>query len=219
MKLIIFDMDGTILNTLDDICNAVNVILKNHNMPTHTVDEVKYYVGNGLYKTLERAVPEGTAKEIVDEMFPEFIEYYKKNSDNCTRPYEKIVDAIKAVRAAGYKTAVASNKRQEAVEELCEKFFADCFNVILGDREGINLKPAPDMVNIALDTLGIDRADSLYIGDSDVDLLTAKNSEIPVIAVTWGFRGEEFLKEHGAEYICKNPADIPDFIKKIEASL
>lgn len=219
MKLVIFDMDGTILNTLDDLAAAVNYALKSNGMPERSVDDVRFFVGNGLYKTLERAVPKGTDKEKLEQIFPDFIEYYKAHANVHTKPYDGIVETIFKLKSQGYMTAVVSNKKQEAVRDLCQAFFKDCFDLALGDKEGIPLKPAPDMVEYVLKTLKVDRSQAVYVGDSDVDLLTAKNSGLACIAVSWGFRGEEFLKEHGAEYICKDPTELLEYIKKIEASL
>jgi len=207
-KLYIFDMDGTILYTLDDITNAVNYVLKKYSFPTRTVEEVRFFVGNGLRKTLERSVPEGISKEIIDKIYPELTAYYKENANKYTRPYDGIVDVIKELRTRGIRTAVVSNKRDEAVKKLCDKYFKDCFDMAMGDQEGIALKPAPDMVNMVIDEIGVSKKECLYIGDSDVDLLTAKNAGIDCVGVAWGFRGREFLEAHGAEKIIERPGEL-----------
>lgn len=208
MKTIIFDMDGTILDTIVDITNAVNYILEKNGMLKRTVDEVKFFVGNGLYKTLERSVPEGTNEEVVKGIYEEMVAYYKAHSDINTKPYDGIIDVIKEIKKKGYKTAVVSNKRHEAVVELCHVFYEGLFDEILGDSEGIAKKPEPDMVNIVLDRLGISSNEAIYIGDSDVDILTAKNSKLKGIFVSWGFRTKEFLIEHGATCIVDAPDEL-----------
>lgn len=201
MKAVIFDMDGTILNTIDDLANAVNYILEKYNMPTKTVDEVRVIVGNGLHRTLELCVAEGTSREFVDSIFDEFAAYYKSHSNINTKPYEGIVEAIRKLKDKGYKLAVVSNKRQEAVEKLCDEFYLGLFDEMFGDQDGMARKPEPDMVWKALDNLGVLKSDAVYIGDSEVDIMTANNSKLKGIYVSWGFRGASLLKESGAEII------------------
>lgn len=207
-ELFIFDMDGTILNTIEDITNAVNYILEKNRFPKRTVDEVKLFVGNGLLKTLQRSVPKGTGQDIVDEMFPEFVEYYKGHSNICTKPYDHIADVIRELKASGKHTAVVSNKRDEAVKNLCDIFFSGCFDMSIGDMEGIPRKPEPDMVYRVIDYFGTPKEKVVYIGDSDVDLKTAENSGVDCIAVSWGFRGRDFLINHGASTIIDNPKQL-----------
>ena len=177
-------------------------------MPTRSVDEVRFFVGNGLRLTLERSMPDNADKDMVSRIFDEFVAYYKSHSNIYTKPYDGIVDEIRKMRDGGYKLAVVSNKRQEAVEELCQVFFKDLFQVIEGDRDGVNRKPAPDMVNHVLTSFGITPDQAVYIGDSDVDIQTAANSHMEGIFVSWGFRGREFLEEHGAGYIIDKPEEL-----------
>lgn len=214
MKTLIFDMDGTILDTIEDITNAVNYILVKYGMPKRSVDEVKFFVGNGLYKTLERSAPSGTSEELLKSIYEEMVSYYKEHSNINTKPYDGIIDAIKTLKALGYKTAVVSNKRHEAVVELCHEFYEGLFDEALGDTENIAKKPAPDMVNIVLDKLGANKNEAVFIGDSDVDIMTAKNSGLVGIFVSWGFRTKEFLIEHGAECIVDTPKEL---VEKITA--
>lgn len=215
MKAVIFDMDGTILNTIDDIAGAVNYILRKYHMPARTVEEVKYFVGNGLRRTLLLSVPKGTPESFVEDIFEEFVSYYKNHSNICTRPYEGIVEAIKTLKEKGYKLAVVSNKRQEAVERLCQIFYKDLFDAIAGDRDGINRKPDPDMVYDVLERIGVRKEDALYIGDSDVDIKTAQNAGLGGIFVSWGFRGGEFLQEQGAEFIADSPEELVKMIVEL----
>lgn len=201
-------MDGTILDTIEDITDAVNFSLHKNGYPERSVDEVKFFVGNGLLRTLELSVPEGTEKQVIDKMFPEFVEYYKNHSDIHTKPYDGVVKVIHSLRDKGKKIAVVSNKRVEAVQELCDIYFNGCFDVALGDQEGIARKPEPDMVNMVIDKYMVKLDKCVYIGDSDVDLMTAKNTGIDCISVTWGFRSKEFLVSKGALKLIDRPEQL-----------
>lgn len=213
-NLAIFDMDGTILSTLDDLCDSTNVILKRHGWPLHTVEEIRFMVGNGLKKLMERACPAGTDDETISKILAEFIEYYNKHCADKTRPYDGIPELLKALREKGVTVAVNTNKIQSAAEELCDLYFKDLFDIIAGNTPDIPVKPAPDgvhkiMKNFAAEK-GLQAADvhAVYIGDSDVDYMTGKNSGIDFIGCDWGFRGEEFLRKQGASVIAKKPADV-----------
>ena len=207
-ELYIFDMDGTILNTIDDIAGAINYVLDIHGYPRHTVDEVKSFVGNGLKRALELSLPDGVAGDVLNQLFTELVAYYNEHSNIMTRPYEGIVEVIHKLREQGKIVAVVSNKRVEAVRDLCDIYFAGCFDMALGDQDGIARKPAPDMTNMVIEHYGILKDKCVYIGDSDVDLMTARNTEIDCIAVTWGFRTREFLVEHGATMIIDRPEEL-----------
>lgn len=207
-ELYIFDMDGTILNTIDDIAGAINYVLDIHGYPRRTVDEVKSFVGNGLKRALELSLPDGVAEDVLNQLFTELVAYYNEHSNIMTRPYEGIVEVIHKLREQGKIVAVVSNKRVEAVRDLCDIYFAGCFDMALGDQDGIARKPAPDMTNMVIEHYGILKDKCVYIGDSDVDLMTARNTEIDCIAVTWGFRTREFLVEHGAEIIIDSPWEL-----------
>lgn len=210
-KLAIFDMDGTILDTLKDIHNSINYCLVKNNLPERTIDEVRSFVGNGLHKLVERAVPENTSPELVEKIFPELLSYYGDHSRDFTGPYEGIKEAISEIKNKGILTAVVSNKADFAVQELASQFFPGLFDMAIGEHEGFSPKPAPDMVNKILNKLGTEASEAVYIGDSDVDLQTAANSQMDCIAVSWGFRTTEFLKEHDAECIINNPSELPKF--------
>lgn len=207
-KLLIFDMDGTILDTLEDLADATNYALSKHNLPGRTIEEVRSFVGNGIKKLIERAVPEGIDDSVIDSVFNTFTSYYKKHCADKTKAYDGICEVIIKARKYGYKTAVVSNKAEFAVLSLCDDYFKGLFDIAAGDKEGIRIKPSPDMVNYVLDMLSIDRKDAVYIGDSDVDVMTAINSDIDLIAVSWGFRGREFLKKHGAEVVIDEPKEL-----------
>ena len=167
-KLAIFDMDGTILHTLDDIQDSINHIFRNHNLPERTYEEVRSFVGSGLRKLVERAVPEGTSAEDTEVLVSEFCAYYADHCAIKTAPYEGVIDAINKLRAAGVKTAVSTNKPQASMEELVELHFKGLFDVALGESPERARKPAPDSVYATLDILGLEKADAVYIGDSDV---------------------------------------------------
>ena len=212
VETVVFDMDGTILNTIDDIAGAVNYILGKYELPLRTVEEVKGFVGNGLKRTLLLSVPEGCSEDFVDSIFDEFAEYYKNHSNIYTQPYDGIVDALKELKRRGYKLAVVSNKRHEAVVKLCDTFYSGLFDEMLGETEGIKRKPAPDMVNLVLDRLKSDKSRSVYVGDSDVDIKTANNSGLNGIYVSWGFRSKEFLISEGAECIVNTPEQLLEIL-------
>ena len=206
----IFDLDGTLLNTLDDLAASVNHALHVHNMPEHSVDEVRQMVGNGVRLLMERAVPGGAANPLFDEAFATFRQHYLEHSLDTTRPYEGIPELLRQLKQRGCLTAVVSNKFDAATKELCRHFFADTSDVAVGEHEaaGVRKKPAPDTVNEALRQLGIGKDGAVYVGDSDVDVMTAKNSRIPCISVLWGFRDKNFLLAHGATTFVSSPAEL-----------
>ncbi len=211
-KLLIFDMDGTILNTLDDLTDTTNYALMQHKLPTHTLEEVRMMVGNGLAVLIEKAVPEGSDQVLKDKVLATYLSYYKEHCADKSRPYEGICEMIQKARDMGYKTAVVSNKTDAAVQSLCEDYFKGLFDASIGDKEGVRRKPYPDGVEAVLEMLKVDKTDAVYIGDSDVDIMTAKNSGLDLIGVSWGFRGRDFLKEHGAQIIIDRAEQIFDFI-------
>jgi phosphoglycolate phosphatase len=211
-KLAIFDMDGTILNTLEDLTDSLNHTLKAFGYPVHSIDNVRRFVGNGIRKLIERALPADSTEERIDEVFAAFMPYYNEHCADKTKPYDGISELILELRNAGCLTAVVSNKADSAVQELCVKYFNGLFDAAAGEKPGINKKPAPDSVNLILDTLKLSANDAVYIGDSEVDIATAKNSLMDAIIVSWGFREVPFLKEHGAEIIVDTPKEVKDII-------
>lgn len=207
-KLAIFDMDGTILNTLDDLADSTNYALRGNGLPERTIEEVRRFVGNGIRKLIERAVPAGTEVSQIDRVHESFTAYYKVHCADRTRPYEGIIELVRDLRAAGCMTAVVSNKADYGVQTLCRDYFPGLFDMAVGEREGIRKKPSPDSVNEVLEKLSVARADAVYIGDSDVDIETAKNAGLDCISVEWGFRDREFLIEHGAGKLVREPREI-----------
>lgn len=211
-KLAIFDMDGTILNTLEDLTDSTNYALRTHGMPERSIEEVRMFVGNGIGKLIKRAVVSGTSEEETEGVLATFKEYYGDHCAIKTRPYDGIVELLKNLKKKGFLTAVVSNKADFAVRSLVQDFYQGLFDAYVGEKEGIRRKPAPDSVNEVLQTLQIEAKDAVYIGDSDVDLETAKNSNMDCIAVEWGFRGHDFLVEHGATTLVQRPEQIEELL-------
>ena len=206
----IFDLDGTLLDTLTDLAASTNYALRTHGMPEHTIDEVRRFVGNGVRKLMERAVPDGTDNPLFDEAFATFRQHYMEHSLDTTRPYEGIPDMLAALKAKGCHLAVVSNKMMAATQELCRHFFPETIEVAIGENEaeGIRKKPAPDTVIAALRQLGVGEEGAVYVGDSDVDIATARNSNLPCISVLWGFRDRDFLLQHGASTLISAPKEL-----------
>lgn len=209
IKTVIFDLDGTLLNTLEDLKEATNFALSKYNYPTRTLEEVRCFVGNGVRKLIERAVPENCQN--VEECLSVFKKNYSEIMYNHTAPYDGILKILSDLKANGIKTGVVSNKFDSAVKELCKKYFADLIDIAIGQADDVPKKPAPDGVFKAMRELGADKSSTVYVGDSDVDVATAKNANLPCIGVTWGFRDREYLK--GANFIIDNPNDINVIIK------
>jgi phosphoglycolate phosphatase len=207
-KLVIFDLDGTILDTLEDLCDATNYALGCFGFGARTLDEVRRFVGNGIGKLIERAVPDGTDEKTTEAVLATFKEYYGEHCEDKTAAYDGVMEMLEELRAAGIKTAVVSNKADFAVQKLCEKYFDGMFDVCVGERSGVPRKPAPDSVYGILNELGVAACDAVYVGDSDVDIATARNAGLDEILVSWGFRGREFLLEHGAKVVVDEPVGI-----------
>ena len=206
----IFDLDGTLLDTLGDLAASVNYALRTHGMPEHSLDDVRRFVGNGVRKLMERAIPDGVGNSRFDETFATFRQYYMAHSLDTTRPYEGIPATLAALKARGCHLAVVSNKMMAATQELCHHFFSDTIEVAIGEDEaaGIRRKPAPDTVFAALKALGVGKEDTVYVGDSDVDIQTARNAGLPCISVLWGFRDRDFLLQNGAETFISTPSEL-----------
>ena len=211
-KLAIFDMDGTILNTIKDLTNALNFALSDMGLPVHTEEEVKLYVGNGLHKTMERAVPDGTGKEDLERCFCIFKAYYEEHSEDTTDVYPGVAKLLRNLKNAGVKTAVVSNKVDGVVKSLADKYFPNLFDMAVGECEGLEKKPAPDEVEYVLDKLNMDKADAVYIGDSNVDAKTAANAGLDLIAVDWGFRSRQFLEELNIGTIVSTACEIEKLV-------
>lgn len=204
----IFDLDGTLLSSLEDLAASTNYALRWAGMPERTLEEVRMFVGNGVKLLMERAIPDGQQNPRFEEVYAKFREHYLKHNLDRTRPYDGVLDLLVELKRRGKKLAIVSNKFYAATQDLAHHFFADTIEVAIGERENIRKKPAPDTVLEALRQLGASKDGAVYIGDSDVDVMTAKNSGLPCISVLWGFRDKEFLIEHGATLFVETPHDI-----------
>lgn len=211
-ELIIFDMDGTILDTLEDLKNSMNHALRLHHMPERTLEEIRSFVGNGIRTLIERAALAGITDDKITAIHKDFMKDYEVHCADFTKPYDGVIDLIKELRNRGYKTAVVSNKADAAVQDLCIQYFPNLFDLAIGERPEMARKPAPDMVNLVLNHFEVSKENAVYIGDSDVDVATARNSKLDMIAVDWGFRTREFLIEQGAETIVSKPEEVLKYV-------
>ncbi|MDO4160751.1 MAG: HAD-IIIA family hydrolase [Prevotellaceae bacterium] len=207
----IFDLDGTLLSTLGDLTTSTNYAMRAFNMPEHSIDEVRKFVGNGIRKLIERAIPQGIENPQYEQVYNVFMEHYLKHSLDTTKPYDGIMDMLKTLKGNGKRMAIVSNKYCTATEELCQHFFNEYINVAIGESERIKKKPAPDTVIEAMERLGITRENTVYVGDSEVDIATARNSGIPCISVLWGFREKDFLIENGGKTFIEHPRQLTEW--------
>lgn len=200
-KIAIFDLDGTILNTIEDLADSLNYALAKNGYKERTVAETQSFVGNGLLMLVKRAIKPETSEEEAQKVLADLKAYYKIHCADKTKPYEGIPELLKDLKTADYLLAVVSNKADYAVQILCEQYFPGMFDLAVGERENVRRKPAPDSVNAVLAKFELKKADAVYIGDSDVDIETAENVGTDSILVAWGFRGADFLREKGAKNI------------------
>lgn len=210
---VIFDLDGTLLNTLDDLADGVNAALEYMKFPKRTLEEVRCFVGNGMRMLVNRAVPVGTSDEMTESTFKYFCEYYFAHCNEKTAPYNGIMQMLTELVKLNYKLAVVSNKRIEAVKELCRKYFG-MITVMSGDQPGMRRKPAADGIENVLRQLNSEKSSAVYVGDSEVDVLTAENAGIDCISVTWGFRTERELLDNGAANLISHPNELLELLKK-----
>lgn len=211
IEAVIFDMDGTILNTLDDLYESVNITLDNFGFPKRTLDEVRQFVGNGVRLLFQRALPNEVNDDVLEKSIIFFKKTYAQNMYNHTAPYDSIKKILKELNNNGVKIAVVSNKFDLAVKELSKKYFGDLIDISVGQSDEVPQKPAPNGVFKAMRELDVKSA--IYVGDSDVDVQTAKNANLPCIGVTWGFRDREYLK--GADYIIDTPDELIEIIRSL----
>ena len=207
-KGIIFDLDGTLLNTLTDLKNSLNDALEKNGLLQRTTEEVRRFVGNGIATLVQRAIPDGRENPKFEAVLRDIRQIYAKRCRDTTAPYDGIPELLQTLQEKGYRLAVVSNKPDAQVKKLCGDFFGGCISAALGQQEGVPLKPAADPLIAAMRMLGTDRNDTVYVGDSDVDVLTAQNAGIPCISVLWGFRDYDFLLANGARYFTHTPAEM-----------
>jgi phosphoglycolate phosphatase len=212
IKGIIFDMDGTILNTLTDITLSVNHALTLFHLPTKTESDIKLAVGNGALKLIERVTPETFSKDQIHEVWKVYQAYYDQHSNDHTGPYPGILELLYKLKAKGLKLAVVSNKFEHLVQSLNIEIFKGYFDASVGEVHGIPIKPDPAMVYKALHILGLEPNEVLYVGDSEVDIITAQNANLDSVGVTWGFRSEALLRSHHANHIIHHPIELLSII-------
>lgn len=214
IKFIIFDMDGTLLDSLTDLQNTLNYCFRKVGFPERNYQEVRSFVGNGLRTLIERAVPQETTDEKIDEILEDFKQHYMIHCMDFTAPYEGIMDMLAKLKENGYKMAIVSNKADEALKHLSQQFFGDYIDVAIGERAGMDKKPAPDLVYLAMEELGATKENTVYVGDSEVDYQTAVNSGLPCISVLWGFRDKELLEEYGSDCFANTPEDVVKILEE-----
>ena len=204
MKIgIIFDLDGTLLSTLEDLTDAVNYTLRFYGCPERSMEEVRCFIGNGAAQLIRLSLPEGAKVPSVEQALKTYQDYYRQHSQDKTRPYDGILEALEQLKDR-YPLAVVSNKPDVAVKPLCKDYFGDIY--ALGEREDCPRKPAPDMLFQAMKALGVETC--IYVGDSDVDVITAKNAGVPCLSVLWGFRDRDCIEEAGGKHFCSDPKDL-----------
>ncbi len=213
-KAVIFDMDGTLLNSIEDLTDSINYILGKHKLPAKTVNEVKHMVGSGASKLVERAIPLGKDNPKFQTILEDYKEYYFDHCNIKTGPYNNIPELLKELKNRGYKMAIVSNKPMNATLELKNQYFDDYIDVAVGVTDSLKRKPAPDECIAAMEEMGVNKEECIYVGDSDVDHLTAANSGLPCISCLWGFRTKDELLAAGAEnnYFVEDPLEILDIV-------
>ena len=208
LRAAVFDLDGTLLDTLEDLRESTNHVLREMGYPERSLEEMRRFVGNGAEMQIRRAVPEGTSEENIAKVLRAYRAYYQEHCRIKTKVYDGLLDMLDALKARGVKTAVVSNKPDEAVKKLSEEYFGGRMDYAVGAKDGRRCKPYPDMVDAALEALGETREGAVFIGDSEVDVQTGLNAGLPVIAVSWGFRSRETIAEAGATVIADDAAAL-----------
>lgn len=213
VKAVIFDLDGTLLDTIEDLANACNYSLSTLGYEVYKIDEYKRFIGNGRYKLIERILPEGSKKgDSFNRALALFDQYYGEHMVDMTRPYEGIIDLLDCLIEKGIKLAIVSNKPHEFTTEVVEKYFGNSFEIVYGQREGCPVKPDPRTIFEVIDRIEVDLQNCVYVGDSDVDIKTARNAGIKSIGVAWGFRGQGELEEAGADFIATSVKELEKII-------
>ena len=212
VEAVVFDLDGTLLNTLEDLKDAVNASLEKYGMAPRSLEEIQEFIGNGIRNLMARSVPEGEANPLFEETLEYFRHYYRQHCNEKTVPYDGIMELMHELAGRGIKMGIVSNKFDAGVKELCEAHFAEYIQVAIGEIPEAKRKPDPQTLNLALELLQAEKEHALYVGDSDVDILTARNAGVRCVSVTWGFRNEEFLMEHEAGVMIDRPLELLEYI-------
>lgn len=215
---VVFDLDGTLLNTLEDLADSVNYAMKQHGLPEHTIEEVRAYVGNGVAKLIERSIPQGIDNPHYEQILDTFKKHYALHCEDKTRPYEGIMELLAQLKQQNFRMAIVSNKFDGAVKKLNERYFGQYISVAIGESATVQKKPAPDTVYQALAELAADVSRAVYVGDSEVDRQTAANVPMTCVSVTWGFRTRKQLLEAGASdaYMIKTPQELLPLLSRLQ---
>lgn len=211
-RTVIFDLDGTLLDTLEDLKNSVNAALRRYNCKERSLDEVRSFVGNGIRKLMERSVTDGVDHPEFEHIFEAFVQDYENNCRIMTKPYDGISAMLTVLKDQSYQIAIVSNKADFAVKELNEFFFQEFNFPAFGENEVQKRKPSPDMLLNIMREFGAEKETTVYIGDSEVDIQTAENAGVDCISVLWGFREKKFLQENGAKMFAQTPAELLDLV-------
>jgi phosphoglycolate phosphatase len=210
--VILFDLDGTLLDTLQDLAYSVNAALQEFGLPCRSLEEIRNFVGNGAAVLMEKALPMDSPPDLQRACLSYFRDHYAKHLAERTAPYQGIAELLAALERAGARMAVISNKPNQAVEPLVQRFFGTAFAAVLGETPELAKKPEPDMVLYILKHLGARPGEAVYVGDSEVDILTAQNAALPCCSVTWGFRSADTLRESGAKQLFRSPEELRSWL-------
>ncbi len=211
-KLVIFDLDGTLLYTLEDLMNSVNFTLDLFGYETCTLDEISSFIGNGVEQLMRRALPTNISEKDFALCLACFKDHYSKHCCEKTHPYQNVMEVLKMLKNRGIKVGILSNKFQKAAEDVCEHYFSGLYDMVVGESEHCRRKPAPDGINLMCDKFGVSKEEIIFFGDTEVDIKTGSNSGVYCVSILWGYRDRIFLKNNGANVFIKNPLDIVDIL-------
>lgn len=211
-KLVIFDLDGTLLYTLEDLTNSVNYALELYGYAKRSLEEISTYVGNGVEQLMRQAVPADLDEHDFVRCYQSFKEHYSEHCCEKTRPYDGVMETLKVLKSRDVKIGIVSNKFQDAAEDVCEHYFEGLYDIVVGESDKCRRKPAPDGIDMICNKYNVDKEDVLFFGDSEVDIKTAENADVYCVSVLWGFRDRDFLAKNGAKIFISNPLDIADVI-------
>lgn len=215
---VVFDLDGTLLDSLQDLACSVNHALTKHGMPTRSEAEIRLMLGNGVRRLVGQAVPQGTPEDVTEQVLATFRVHYAAHCHDLTHPFDGIMDMLADLHRRGYRMAIVSNKPDPAVQELNEQFFSDYMNLAVGESATVRRKPNPDGVLEAIRRMGATPSEAVYVGDSEVDFATAQNAGVPCITVLWGYRDEMFLRDTGATLFARRPSELPELLARMSGN-
>ena len=211
-KAVLFDLDGTVMNTIEALHDSVNSSLSHFGMPEISLEDTMHFLGNGARRLIEQAVPEGTGNDLLEKVLEYYVNYYQAHCMIKTAPYDGVIDLMKRLADAGKRQVIISNKPDGATREIAERFFSGLTDFVIGEKAGLRRKPWPDMVDAAVERLGLSKEECVLIGDSEVDIATGKNAAVDCISVLWGFRDRKTLEDAGASVFAELPAELGDLI-------